>query len=393
MISKIFLKASSSSILAAGINFLNTIVIIRLLGANSYNNYITDLAVISIVAIVYELIPSNYSLFKIQDDSSWKQVVATQIFISALLATVVNTIIGYYFDFYSIFTLWFIAYLLVTGLKRYIDLTLQAAGRVDQYFKLEAFTSFLRLLLVLLLYFADYDINQLIWASLVLSTLICQTFWLSYNRIELTYFLSIFKINSYVRLFKNRHLYYPYYLGISLKRITDNSVPILAKYFFRSPEALSAFFLAYRGISFSISQIRIIESIMANRSHIRNLNRLSTQHKLIISLIIQVISLVIAITLQILSGIENVDFKLNFLLSFIVYPIIFSMFGRANALSKYNPHTVNMANLFYLITMGGGVLISILLNANSIILFILILITSQFSALLTYLYLDKRIAK
>lgn len=377
MIKKLFFRASSRSIIAAALNFFITIIIIRLLGPDSYNNYIIDLAVISLVSIIYELIPSNFSLFKVQDDLTWKEVIASQIIISAFIGVALTYLIGNYFSAFNVFTNWFMFYIVVLGIKKYQDITLQSSGRVDEFFKLESYISGLRLLLVVMFYKLGLSPVNVIWSSLVISISIVQFIWFLGNKNEIESFLSALNKSTYKRILTNRLYYYPYYIGIILKKFKDNSIPIIANYFFKSPEILAAFFLTYRGIAFSISQVRIIESMMINRSHIDKINKITLKYKLVISAVIQTMSLSVAIVLQLLSGLESIDFKLNLLLSLIVYPIIFSMFGRANALSKFDPKTVNIANIFYLIVLILGIGTALLLNNNGVVLFILILIFSE----------------
>lgn len=385
MIKKLFFKASFRSIIAAALNFFITIMIIRLLGSESYNNYIIDLAVISLISIIYELIPSNFSLFKVQDDLTWKDVVASQIIISAFIGIALTYLIGNYFSAFNIFTMWFILYIVVLGVKKYQDITLQSTGRVDEFFKLESYIAALRLLLVITLYNIGFSSVNVIWASLVISMIIVQVVWFIGNKDEIKSFLSISKKNTHQRMLINKLHYYPYYIGIVLKKLKDNSIPIVANYFFKSPEILAAFFLTYRGIAFSISQVRIIESMMINRSYIDKINKITFKYKLVISAVIQTISLSVAIVLQLFSGLESIDFELNLLLSLIVYPIIFSMFGRANALSKFDPKTVNTANFSYLIVLMLSVGAALLLHNDGVVLFIFILILSELAILSAFL--------
>lgn len=385
MIKKLFFRASSRSIIAAALNFFITIIIIRLLGPDSYNNYIIDLAVISLVSIIYELIPSNFSLFKVQDDLTWKEVIASQIIISAFIGVALTYLIGNYFSAFNVFTNWFMFYIVVLGIKRYQDITLQSAGKVDEFFKLESYIAGLRLLFVIIFYNIGFNTVNVIWPSLVISMSLVQIVWFIGNKDEIKPFLSILKKDTHKRMLINRLHYYPYYIGIVLKKFKDNSIPIVANYFFKSPEMLAAFFLTYRGIAFSISQVRIIESMMINRSHIDKINKITLKYKLVISIVIQIMSLLVAIVLQLMSGLESVDFKLNLLLSLIVYPIIFSMFGRANALSKFDPKTVNIANFFYLIVLMLGIAAALLLHNDNIFLFISILIFSEIAILSVFL--------
>jgi hypothetical protein len=92
-----------------------------------------------------------------------------------------------------------------------------------------------------------------------------QLIWFIARPDEFRTFRSVVNRSVWTPLIQNRALYRHYYLGIAIKRLRDNLVPILASNFFTSREALGAFFLAYRGLQFTLGQVRIIENLLNHR--------------------------------------------------------------------------------------------------------------------------------
>lgn len=383
MFKRILIKASSNSLISAALNFVTVILTIRLLGSELYNKYIIDLAMIGILSIALELLPSNFSLFKVQDDSFWKNIVGVQIVISSCLNILITLILGIFFSVFEIFSYWLAIYVLGLGLKRYQDIILQVKGRVDEFFKLEILIALVRLGLFFLFWKLKFSSITTLWASLAIAMLVVQLIWFYKNKSELSFITQISNPKIYKEAWLERNQYFPYYLGIGLKRIKDNSIPIVAKYFFSSADALAGFFLAYRGIAFSLGQIRIIEAVINNRQHLKTIENMSLKFKLLVALMVQLISVIFSIVLQVWSGIKNIDLFYNLLLSLLVYPITFSILERSKAYSKYDANAVNISIISYLVVLVIGLCLVRLLIKDSEIGFSIILILSELAVFVT----------
>src|SRR5690606_28345224 len=223
--------ASTRSITVAVLNLLITVIVVRWFGAENYANYMVDLAIIGIISIVLEFVPSNYSLFKIQDDSSWLGVIVVQTIISIVFGSLITLGIFYYTDFFKDFTLWMLFYVMSLGVKRYLDIHLQSSGRLNEYLEIEVIAALVRLLLMLMCLYFMIEGNIAIWLSLTVGIITAQVIWFIKNNNELNHFAMVFKARHWIKLFSNFDKYQPYYVGIILKRIRDNAVPLVAQYF------------------------------------------------------------------------------------------------------------------------------------------------------------------
>lgn len=370
--------ASTRSITVAVLNLLITVIVVRWFGAENYANYMVDLAIIGIISIVLEFVPSNYSLFKIQDDSSWLGVIVVQTIISIVFGSLITLGIFYYTDFFKDFTLWMLFYVMSLGVKRYLDIHLQSSGRLNEYLEIEVISALVRLLLMLICLYFMIEGNIAIWLSLTVGIITAQVIWFIKNENELKHLAMVFKARHWIKLFSNFDNYQPYYLGIILKRIRDNAVPLVAQYFFSTASALAAFFLAYRGVTFAVSQVRIIESLLNHRQTLNQIMSLKTKQKFLITFIVQILCLISAFALQFLANVGEFNYIVNLILSFIIWPIVFNILERTKAYSNYQVKRVNYSMVGYLLVIFNSSFLLNILGYTSIFVFVLILVLSEY---------------
>lgn len=370
--------ASTRSITVAVLNLLITVIVVRWFGAENYANYMVDLAIIGIISIVLEFVPSNYSLFKIQDDSSWLGVIVVQTIISIVFGSLITLGIFYYTDFFKDFTLWMLFYVMSLGVKRYLDIHLQSSGRLNEYLEIEVIAALVRLLLMLMCLYFMIEGNIAIWLSLTVGIITAQAIWFIKNDNELKHFAMVFKARHWIKLFSNFDKYQPYYVGIILKRIRDNAVPLVAQYFFSTASALATFFLAYRGVTFAVSQIRIIESLLNHRQTLNQIMSLKTKQKFLITFIAQILCLISAFALQFLANVGEFNYIVNLILSFIIWPIVFNILERTKAYSNYQVKRVNYSMVGYLLVIFNCSFLLNILGYTSIFVFVLILVLSEY---------------
>lgn len=370
--------ASTRSITVAVLNLLITVIVVRWFGAENYANYMIDLAIIGIISIFLEFVPSNYLLFKIQDDSSWLGVIVVQTIISIVFGSLITLGIFYYTDFFKDFTLWILFYVMSLGVKRYLDIHLQSSGRLNEYLEIEVIAALVRLLLMLMCLYFMIEGNIAIWLSLTVGIITAQVIWFIKNDNELNHFAMVFKARHWIKLFSNFDKYQPYYVGIILKRIRDNAVPLVAQYFFSTASALAAFFLAYRGVTFAVSQIRIIESLLNHRQTLNQIMSLKTKQKFLITFIAQILCLISAFSLQFLANVGEFNYIVNLILSFIIWPIVFNILERTKAYSNYQVKRVNYSMVSYLLVIFTCGFVLNILGYTSIFVFVLILVLSEY---------------
>lgn len=373
-------SSSTRGIIVAALNLLITILVVRWFGAATYANYMIDLAIIGIISIVLEIVPSNYSLFKIQDDASWLGVVVVQTIISMVLGGLITLGVFYFSDIFKDFTLWILLYVVSLGVKRYLDIRLQSSGRLKEYLEIEVITALVRLVLMLICQYLLLAGNIAIWLSLTMGVITAQTIWFIKNNQELSYFFMVFKIQYWKKLFSNFDKYQPYYIGIALKRMRDNAVPVVAQYFFSTASALAAFFLAYRGVVFAVSQVRIIESLLNHRQTLDQVMRLKTNQKLLIAIFAQMVCLLVSFVLQFLAQVGEYNYIINLILSFMIWPIVFNIFDRAKAYSNYEVKRVNYSMIGYLLVVFPFAFILNAFGFTSITVFVVLLVLSEYVA-------------
>ena len=286
--------------------------------------------------------------------------------------------IFYYTDFFKDFTLWILFYVMSLGVKRYLDIRLQSSGRLNEYLGIEVIAALVRLLLMLICSYLMLEGNIAIWLSLTVGIIIAQVVWFIRNNNELNHFAMVLKARHWVNLFSNFDKYQSYYIGIILKRIRDNTVPLIAQYFFSTASALAAFFLAYRGVNFAVSQIRIIESLLNHRQTLNQIMSLKTKHKFLIAFAAQILCLISAFALQFLADVGEFNYIVNLILSFIIWPIVFNILDRAKAYSKYQVKRVNYSMVGYLLVIFPFSFILSILGYTSILVFVLLLVLSEY---------------
>lgn len=343
------------NVVLSGTNLLTIVLLVRWFGAEAYAHYIVDLASLGLIFIVLEVVPSNYSLFRVQDDPSWQRCVAAQIVVTIAVAAALVFVFGYYnWGIFQAYSQWMILYAGTVATKRYLDIQLQSSGKLAQYLGVELLSAVVRMMLLALGYLLGADFNWTIWASLSLAALLSQLFWWTKNPSEIAAFGGVLDPLAWRKLGANFPEYPPYYFGIALKRLRDNLLPLLAEWLFVSRELLALFLLAYRGVIFAVGQVRIVESVLNHRAALIAVERFSTGHRCLVALGAQALCLIASAVLLFLSKMQNLPWIPMLVLSFMIWPIVFFTLERAKAYSTFNPSLVNGSIISYLAVVGSG---------------------------------------
>lgn len=388
ILARLFFKSSTRSVLSAGLNMLTIVAMVRWFGPHVYTDYLVALSVLSLLMLILELVPSNYSLFRIQDDPSWQRVIAAQISVSMLLAVAVTWAL-HLAGLLPGFSDWMAAYALATAIKRYLDIRLQSSGRLAEFLELDVLSSLIRLALMYALLWTGVRPVTSVWCSLALSVLLSQAVWFWRNPKEISAFMDFRDPVVWRQLFASFPQYRPYYLGIALKRIKDNSVPILANQLIHSKDLLAIFFMAFRGVAFAVSQIRIIESMLNHRETLQAASRLSLRQRLLLSAAAQVVCILASVGLLYSSGLAHMPWGPLLVLSFMIWPLVAQIIERSNAYSEYNPSKVNLSILGYLVVMGmGGILVHWQI-ASSVYAVCLLVISAEYACFMVLHFLGR----
>jgi hypothetical protein len=380
VLARTFLGSALRSAASSGLNLLTTVMVVRWFGAETYAHYIVDLAMISLLLIVLEVVPSNYSVFRIQDDPTWQRSIGAQIAVTVLMAAFVVFAFGHWGQVFKDNSLWMVMYAVTMAVKRYLDIRLQSSGRLGEFMGIELSTSAIRLALLALCYQQKTDANEAVWASLALATLLSQTFWWVRNPTELRAFAGFVDGNAWRALAASFPAYLPYYSGIALKRLKDNLAPLAAERLFESRELLATFLLAYRGVIFAVGQVRTLEAMMNHRGSLAIAQNMSRQRRYLVATAAQVLCLAASAGLLLSSGLHNLPWLPTLALSFMVWPIVFLVLERAKAYATFQANRVNGSILAYLGILFIGVLALKFFDAASVINFAWLLVSAEAAA-------------
>lgn len=353
LIKKLF-KLSSINILTGLINFLSTILIVKIFGLNIFGEFSIFSAYIAMFTLIFAIIPPNLSVMKLQDDNSFNNILITAYLICNVLIIITLFILYYFSDnFFGLqVNLWVvIVFILMSSFFNLIDIQSQAKNRLKRYFYYLLFQSFFKVIIIsfIFYYFHYYDLNLLI-ISFILPQLLIFLFHIIYFKNE---FFSIkvdikrmflFLINDF-SLLKN------YYIEIFLKRIKDNIIVLIFSNFL-SKEIIGLYSLLSKVGTFVLSQVRIIESFFMNRENLQKSNQIDNKIY-ILSFLVQILIIIVGIIYLKLS-IDEYKFYLIVIYSFIAYPYLNVIILRTKLYATYK---------------NGLIIYSLLLNIAMVLLF------------------------
>lgn len=337
----------------AGLNLITTAFLVRWFGLSIYADYTVNLAVISLSLIILEVVPTSYAVFGVQDDPELlKGLAAISVVNSVVLAFAIAST-GYWIGDRQGFSAWMIPYASLMSIKRYLDIRLQSTGRLQEFFRIELVFSGSRLFLMGFLMWLGAAGGDAIWGSLALGALLAQVLWFARNPSEREVFSRTLSPQAWQALLARRKRFGPYYLGIVLKRVRDNLVPILASFFFMTKEAAGIFFLAYRGLLFTLGQIRVMEGLLNYRVALVRAARLSFSSLATLASFGQLVCLATSIALAMSAGVDHLPLGMLALLSCIVWINLLATLRRASLLSQYRLTRVNVGLAVYIITASA----------------------------------------
>lgn len=325
---------------AAGAALAGTFVITWSFGLAEFAYYTINLAKLSIILLGAELLPSSFTVFRLQDDENFVRSVPIFYAAFALVAAGVTAILieGDWLAHAS----WFmIPFVLTAVLQRYLDAQAQASGRIDAYFWIPATTNIARLtLLTGLAWLKALSVPDVLWLSLAIAGLLGQV-------VMLRRFPEFLDRNAWRQpraklgyLWSIRGAYYGYYLNSVLKRVKDTFLPLLSDVLIPSKAEIGRFFVYTRANEAVCGQIRLLEAYLVNRSLRDNLRRARRLIFFSLAPIGQALVTVTALALMYRSGVTGSDVALAIVTGFLVYPYILELFWRNDALASFNPRQV-----------------------------------------------------
>lgn len=353
MYKKLF-KLSSINILTGLINFLSTILIVKIFGLNIFGEFAIFSSYIAIITLVFAIIPPNLSVMKLQDDNKFNNILMTAYLVCNILIIIILSIL-YYFNnnlFGLKVDLWVvISFILMYSFFNLIDIQSQAKNRLQSYFYYLLFQSIFKVIIITFMfyYFVQYDINLLI-ISFVLPQLSVFLFHIIYFRNEF-FNIKIDLKKVFQFLFNDFSLLKNYYIEIFLKRIKDNIVVLIFSNFL-SKEIIGLYSLLSKVGTFVLSQARILESFFMNRENLQKSNQIDNNIYLL-SFLVQILIIIVGIVYLKLS-IDEYKFYLILIYSFIAYPYL---------------NVIILRNKLYSTYKNSLIIYSLLLNIAIVLLF------------------------
>lgn len=344
---------------AAGL--AGTWLIVWLFGLANYADYLIDLAKISILLLLLEVLPSGYSLFRQQRDEAFAAAypafyafMAIVLPISALGLTSLG--------FFERPNLFLVAYAGLAVIQRYYDCQLQAAGYLAAYYRIPAFTNLLRFIFLGSGAFAlgvgrestVQSVGQLLWGSLA-SALFLSLVLVSYrHRSQFVRLFVACKRDSFIYLWSKRQAYHPYYLNSVLKRAKDTMLPLLLDVC-SVDRVLTGLILVYaKSFEVIAGQLRLIEAAFTNLLNRASLAASRSRIAYVAAAVGQPACVAVAGILLWREGLEIESILPAIIVSFGVYPYVFEVLARNDALAAEHPRKVTISLVVYVAVLGVG---------------------------------------
>lgn len=345
---KKMLKINTWNLAYSFFSFLSNFIIVRTIGIEVFGEFSILSVYIALVGLVFVLVPPNLAVFKYQDNEKFIElyysIYSLFSFIYIIILLIVSSIIKnldvnpFLFIFYAISLSWY----------NYLDVTMQAQGKLYRYFKVLGLSALFKCLIIIVFYYLNMlkDIG-----SLLLAISIPQSIILLIALFDDPYFRlrNVFRFRQafeYIR--KNVKEFLPYYLSTSLKKL-QGQVNVFMFQFFVSKELLGLFSLILKSATFVSSILRTLEAYFVNRDNFgRHYNQVVRIRYLLSFL---VVLFFIGFTNIYLYAMLNRTYLAETLVaSFFFVFYIPSLLVRLKHIANYNMTLINLSQVAYIIT-------------------------------------------
>ena len=385
MLGRTVIRMLSLSGLSSIFGLLSALYIVWVFGVAEFAIFTISLAKLSILLLALELVPSQYSIFRMQNDPLYSSAIATFYIGFALLlpiatfACVSNHII--------VSQSWVIVpYAGLAVTQRYIELKTQSAGMVWAFGWMPTTSNLARIVMLLILGSpaAGLQPADVIWGSLCISSALGQAYVLwRYPELRQD-LITAGPIGAVRRLLSDTRQYFPYIGNSALKRIRDTFVPLFCDLVMPSKAEIGRLLVYMRANEAVASQVRVIEAFMVNRAMRENLRHARRRIFGMIAPAGQAAVAVIALLLMYRETIGTSEVLLALLMGTFIYPYFLELFWRNDALAAFQPRQVTISLLAFLAGMAIPPLAAWAIGAVSIPLMIFSYILGQTLAAATY---------
>jgi len=330
------------NVLAAASALAATLYITWFFGLAEFAYYTINFAKLSLILLGAELLPSNFALFRLQEDPRFTAAIPIFYLGLALCASAIAAalILAGVFSHWS----WFIVpFVFSAAIQRYFDTQAQASGRVDAYFWIPATTNIVRLLLLAILSRLGLSIPDVLWASIAIGGIVGQAAML--RRFPELVDREVYRspLSKLGYLWSIRRAYVGYYVNSVLKRARDTFLPLFCDLVIPSKAEIGRLLVFTRANEAVCGQLRVLEAFMVNRSVRENLRSARRRIFFLLGPISQAAVIVIAMVLIYRHGIGSGDILLAIVTGLFVYPYILELFWRNDALASFEPKRVTIS--------------------------------------------------
>lgn len=340
---KTIARSSALNVAAAAAGLGGTLFITWFFGLSEFAYYVINSAKLSLILLGAELLPSSFTIFRLQEDDRFTSAVPIFYLLFALCAGAIAALL---IAFGSLdHTSWFmVPFVFTSALQRYFDTQAQASGRVAAYFWGPAAANVARLaMLVALSQIPGVGTPDILWAAVAAGSLIGQA-------VMLTRFPEFLNRNAYRKplaslgyLWSIRADYYGYYLNSILKRLRDTFLPLFCDLAIPSKAEIGRLLVFTRANEAVCGQVRVLEAFMVNRAIREQLRHYRRRIFWAIAPLGQLAVAIIALGLMYRQGIRPTDIVLAITTGFFLYPYILELFWRNDALASYRPRQVTVS--------------------------------------------------
>jgi hypothetical protein len=336
------------NVMAAAAGLASTFYITWFFGLPEFAYYTINTAKLALVLLGAELLPSSFTVFRLQEDTRFSAAAPVFYLGFGFVAAVVTAALLGIGALER--TSWFmVLFAFTAATQRYFDAQAQASGRVDAFFWIPAASSIARLtLLIGLSGLTALPIPDVLWASVAIGNAIGQMVMLSrfpefrdrqaYTR----------PLGKFQYLWAIRRAYYGYYVNSVLKRMRDTFLPLFSDLAIPSKADIGRLLVFTRANEAVSGQVRVLEAFMVNRAVRENLRHARQRIFWTIASLGQISVTFIALALMYRHGIGTTDVVLAFATGFFIYPYVLELFWRNDALASFRPWQVTISLVAFL---------------------------------------------
>ena len=339
----------SLGVLSSGFGLLSVLYIVWIFGTAEFAIFTIALAKLSIILLGLEIVPSQYSLFKMQVDADFSKSMSSFYLAFGILASVVTAIMIATGIIAS--NSWLIvpyAFLSVTQL--YLEVKTQSSGLVGAFGRMPAISNLVRILALVALGLpvAGHQPADVIWGSLCIGSALGQVYVLLRFPELGRDLIKAGPVDSVRRLVSVRSQFSPYIVNSVLKRLRDSFLPLFCDLVSPSKAEIGRLLVYTRAVEAVCGQVRLLETFMVNRAVRENLRHARRRIFWSIGPVGHAAVAVIALVLMYREGVDATDAALAFMAGLFVYPYILELFWRNDALASFTPRQVTISLLAFL---------------------------------------------